>query len=79
MSKSAVPQTQVIDVTLLQNGDYYYPVFQDTGERHIEDGLYLVVKAPSIDHKTGGIRVKVHSGWLTYQNGAQVAREVATA
>jgi hypothetical protein len=76
MSNTHVPQTRIIDVTLLHEGDYYYPVIQETRERYIEDGLKLVVKAPTIDHNTGCIKVKVHSGWINYQNGAKVAREV---
>lgn len=70
-----VPATQNIPVTLLQDGDYYYPVLQATGERHIEDGMHYVVKAPRINHSTGSIYVITDKGRIDYQNGAIVARE----
>jgi hypothetical protein len=71
----SVPNTQNIPVTLLQEGDWYYPVTQATGERYIEDGMRYVVKAPRIDRNTGGIYVVTDKGRVTYQNGATVARE----
>ena len=72
----SVPTTQIIPVTLLQDGDWYYPVIQSTGERHIEEGMRYVVKAPRINHSTGAIYVVTDQGRVDYQNGATVAREV---
>jgi hypothetical protein len=76
MSKTYIPQTQIIDVTLLQTGDFFYPVLQATGERYIEDGMSYVFEAPRIDHNNGSIVVVTEAGPINYQNGAQVAREV---
>lgn len=70
-----VPATQNIPVTLLQDGDWYYPVTQATGERMIDDGMRYVVKAPRIDRNTGAIYVVTDQGRVDYQNGATVARE----
>ena len=49
--------TQIIPVTLLQDGDWYFPVVQDTGEVHTDDGMKYVVTAPRVDHNTGAIYV----------------------
>jgi hypothetical protein len=76
MSKSHIPATQNVDVTLLQVGDYFYPVIQATGERDIENGMSYVVKNPRIDRNTGCIVVTTTDGPINYQNGAKVAREV---
>ena len=72
---SHIPATQNIPVTLLQEGDWYYPVTQATGERHIEEGMRYVVKAPRINRSTGSIYVVTDSGRVDYENGAVVARE----
>lgn len=70
-----VPATDIIPVTLLHTGDWFYPVIQDTGERHIEDGMRYVVKAPRIDRNTGAVYIVTDKGRVDYQNGATVARE----
>lgn len=71
----SVPTTHPIPVTLLDVGDYYYPVIQATGARYIEEGMRYVVKRPRIDRNTGAIVVVTDSGRVDYQNGATVARE----
>ena len=71
----AVPATDIIPVTLLHTGDWFYPVIQATNEVHIEEGMHTVVKAPRIDRNTGAIYVVTEKGRIDYQNGATVARE----
>jgi hypothetical protein len=66
---------QIIPVTLLQDGDWYYPVVQDTQTVHTDDYMKYVVKAPRIDRKTGAVYVVTDKGRVDYQNGATVARE----
>lgn len=70
-----VPETQIIPVTLLHDGDWFYPVIQSTGMAHIEDGMRYVVKAPRIDRNTGAVYIVTDKGRVDYQNGATVARE----
>lgn len=70
-----VPATDTIPVTLLHTGDWFYPIIQATGERHIEEGMRYVVKAPRIDRNTGAVYVVTDQGRVDYQNGATVARE----
>jgi hypothetical protein len=69
--------TQIIPVTLLQDGDWYYPVVQSTGEVVKDEGMHYVIKAPRIDHNTGAIYATIDKGErIDWQNGATVAREV---
>jgi hypothetical protein len=71
-------RTQVIPVTLLQDGDWYYPVVQSTGEVMKDEGMHYIVKAPRIDRNTGAIYAVTDKGRIDWQNGATVAREVHT-
>jgi hypothetical protein len=69
--------TQIIPVTLLNAGDYYYPVVQATGEVMKDEGMHYVVKASRIDKRTGAIYAIIDNGVrVDWQNGATVAREV---
>jgi hypothetical protein len=68
--------TQIIPVTLLHDGDWYFPVVQATGEVVKDEGLRYVVKAPRIDRNTGCIYAVTDKGRIDWQNGATVAREV---
>jgi hypothetical protein len=68
--------TQIIPVTLLQDGDWYYPVVQSTGELAKDEGMHYIIKAPRIDHSTGCIYAITDQGRIDWQNGATVAREV---
>lgn len=66
---------QIIPVTLLKSGDWYYPVVQKTGTVAIDDYMRCVVKAPQINRNTGGTYVVTDQGRIDYEIGATVARE----
>jgi hypothetical protein len=68
--------TQIIPVTLLKAGDWYYPVIQATNEVAKDEGMRYVVKAPRINRNTGGTYAITDQGRVDWQIGATVAREV---
>jgi hypothetical protein len=67
---------EIVPVTLLKNGDYFYPVVQETNSIAIDDGMSWVVKQTQINRNTGGTYVVTDKGRIDHQIGARVAREV---